>query len=116
MSQADGMRREVLRVVSREIRVFLENVDFGGEIAKILTSVSFEVKTEIRFVPNDQSVKAQVKNKITTKEEGGPSEDVEDEATPGSPGDLGEKRQKRRRWGVLRRPEEDEGAEEGIEE
>ena len=63
LGQADLMRREVLRIISREIRIFLENMDFGGEIAKILTSVSFEIKTEIRFIPNDQSVKAQVKSK-----------------------------------------------------
>lgn len=67
VGQADVMRREVLRIISKEIRIFLEDVDFGGEIAKILTSVSFEVKTEIRFIPNDQSVKAQVKNKVKAK-------------------------------------------------
>ena len=59
VSQADSLRRETLRIISKEIRVFLENVDLGGELAKILTSVSFEVKTEIRFVPNDQSVRSQ---------------------------------------------------------
>ena len=56
VGQADVMRREVLRIISREIRIFLENMDLGGEVAKILTSVSFEVKTEVRFIPNDQAV------------------------------------------------------------
>lgn len=68
LGQADAMRREILRIISREIRIFLENMDFGGEIAKILTSVSFEVKTEIRFIPNDQSVKSQIKNKVKAKQ------------------------------------------------
>lgn len=68
VGQADVMRREVLRIISKEIRIFLENVDFGGEIAKILTSVSFEVKTEIRFIPNDQSVKSQGKIKENAKD------------------------------------------------
>lgn len=67
VGQADVMRREVLRIISKEIRVFLENMDFGGEIAKILTSVSFEIKTEIRFIPNDQAVKPSVKNKIKAR-------------------------------------------------
>lgn len=67
VSQADSMRREILRIISREIRIFLENMDFGGEIAKILTSVSFEIKTEIRFIPNDQAVKPQVKNKVSAR-------------------------------------------------
>jgi len=66
-SQADTMRREILRIVSREIRIFLENADLGGEIAKILTSVSFEIKTEIRFIPNDQAVRPQIKNKVDAK-------------------------------------------------
>ena len=47
LNQADSTRKEILRIVSREVQVFLENMDFGGELAKILTTLSFEIKTEV---------------------------------------------------------------------
>ncbi len=106
-SQADTMRRETLRIVSREIRIFLEDMDFGGEITKILTSVSFEVKTEVRFIPNDQAVKPQIKNKIKMK--------MVDDTTEGDQADLAEEseadeepkepRSRKLRWGLLKRSE-----------
>ncbi len=128
MSQADTMRREVLRIISREIRIFLENVDFGGEIAKILTSVSFEIKTEIRFIPNDQAVKPKIKNKVSARRADDGSkiplddddlDDADEEAraqqTAHAAGednedeDADERPQRRkRRWGRLRRSEKEE--------
>lgn len=67
LSQADSTRREILRIVSREIRTFLENMDFGGEIAKILTTLSFEIRTEVRFIPNDEAVKPNIRNRVKIK-------------------------------------------------
>ncbi|MEM1347893.1 MAG: hypothetical protein AAGI01_04995 [Myxococcota bacterium] len=64
LSQANSMRREILRIISREIRVFLSEMDFGGEISKILTAVSFEIKTEIRFIPNDQAALPKIKTDL----------------------------------------------------
>src|SRR5690554_36087 len=52
IGQADATKREFMRIVSREIREFLETMDFGGELTKILTSISFEIRTEVRFIPN----------------------------------------------------------------
>ena len=85
---------KVERIVSREIRIFLENVDFGGEIAKILTSVSFEIKTEIRFIPNDQAVKPQIKNKVDAKRvKDGSKINLDDELSESADGDDDEERQ-----------------------
>lgn len=78
LNQADATRREILRIVSREIRVFLENMDFGGEIAKILTTLSFEVRTEIRFVPNDEAVRPKVRNRVKIKRARGKGEEDEE--------------------------------------
>jgi len=67
LSQADNTRREILRIVSREVRTFLENVDFGGELAKILTTLSFEIRTEVRFIPNDEALKPNIRNRVKVK-------------------------------------------------
>ena len=55
-STASTTKDEILRIFAREIREFLQTVNLSEEIAKMLTTLSFEVKTEIRFIPNDQKV------------------------------------------------------------
>jgi hypothetical protein len=51
-SSADGAKDKVFEIVARETREFLSNLNLTEEIAKILTTLSFEIKTEIRFIPN----------------------------------------------------------------
>ncbi len=56
IQQAATSKDELFRVVGKELRGFLESVNVSGELQKLLTSLSFEIKTEIRFIPNDESV------------------------------------------------------------
>ncbi len=51
--QLDEAKNDVVRIVAREVRDFLEATDIATEIKKALTSLSFEVRTEVRFIPND---------------------------------------------------------------
>jgi hypothetical protein len=53
-SSADGAKDKVFEVIARETREFLANLNLTEEIAKILTTLSFEIKTEIRFIPNSE--------------------------------------------------------------
>lgn len=53
-SSADGAKDKVFDVIARETREFLANLNVGEEIAKMLTTLSFEIKTEIRFIPNSE--------------------------------------------------------------
>jgi hypothetical protein len=56
IQQAAASKDELFRVVGKELRGFLESVNVSGELQKLLTSLSFEIKTEIRFIPNDEAV------------------------------------------------------------
>jgi len=49
----EDTKNGMLRVVAREVREFLEATDLATEMQKALTTLSFEIKTEIRFVPNE---------------------------------------------------------------
>jgi hypothetical protein len=73
---ASSTKDEILRIVAGEIREFLQSVNLSEEIAKMLTTLSFEVKTEIRFIPNDQKYGVQPDVKATValkrREEGKP--------------------------------------------
>jgi hypothetical protein len=53
VNTAATTKDELLRIVAREVREFLQNVQLSEELAKVLTMVTLEVKTSIRFVPND---------------------------------------------------------------
>lgn len=54
-AQIDDTKNGLYRVVAKEIRDVLEQTAIADEIAKVLTKLSFEIKTEIRFVPNDRA-------------------------------------------------------------
>lgn len=50
-SQLDDTKNAILKVVSKEIREFLETSHFADELARILTTLQFEITTTVRFVP-----------------------------------------------------------------
>ena len=56
-TQIDDTKNGLYRVAAKEIRDVLEQTKFADEITKVLTRLSFEIKTEIRFVPNDAAKK-----------------------------------------------------------
>jgi hypothetical protein len=70
----DEYKGEMFRIVKQEVHEFLERVDLGAEMQKLLTSVSFEIVTEVRFIPNEKGkqgggsgVKPEVKSGVRMK-------------------------------------------------
>ena len=70
MRHVDQGKDEIVKVVGHQTRKFLEGIDLGHEIQKVLTSVSLEFKTELRFIPNDQAIRPEgrVAMKVTQGE------------------------------------------------
>lgn len=67
-SQVDETKNGMVRVVAHEIRDFLEATDLSTELRKVLTSLSFEIRTEIRFIPNEKGgVRPEVKAEVDPK-------------------------------------------------
>lgn len=58
---------QVVETLGRELRAFLDRVDVGAEVQKLLTSLTFEIKTEVRFVPSHDRVKPKVDTKFRIK-------------------------------------------------
>ena len=52
--QIDETKNGLYRATAKELRDFLEQTNMAEEIVRALTTLSFEIKTEIRFIPNDQ--------------------------------------------------------------
>lgn len=68
LSQLDDRKSGLYRVVAREVRDFLESTAFADDLVRALTTLSFEIKTEVRFVPNDAGTASpKVKSKVRVK-------------------------------------------------
>lgn len=64
IAHAQNSKDELLRIIGNEVRRFLENLNLHEELQRLLTSLSFEIKTEVRFIPNDARPKTSTKVKI----------------------------------------------------
>jgi hypothetical protein len=53
LTQLDETKNGLYRAVAKEVRDFLDHTNFADELANVLTKLSFEIKTEVRFIPND---------------------------------------------------------------
>jgi uncharacterized Fe-S cluster-containing radical SAM superfamily protein len=89
LSSAQGTKDEVLRILGREMHEFFSKLNLHQELAKLLTQVSFEIKTEIRFIPNDQAVDGQlgvkpdIKRKVSLRRAGASGEKADKAANGG---------------------------------
>ena len=100
-SSADGAKDKVFEVIARETREFLSNLNVSEEIAKILTTLSFEIKTEIRFIPNsDRFVGAEpdVKASVRLKRQDGDKGEKGDREKADRKDDEREGRSRLRFW------------------
>ena len=53
LTHVEDAKSEIFKVVVREVREFLERANLADEISRVLTGVTLEVKTQVRFVPNE---------------------------------------------------------------
>ncbi|PID39863.1 MAG: hypothetical protein CSA65_01265 [Proteobacteria bacterium] len=67
ISQAQGTKDELFRIVAAELRGFLESLNLTDELQRLLTTLSFEIKTEVRFIPNDQKLKPSIKQSVAVR-------------------------------------------------
>jgi hypothetical protein len=80
INSAQSTKDELFRIVAREMREFLQGLNLHQEMAKLLTTLSFEIKTEIRFIPNDEAVlgvKPNIKPRVSIKKKKADGSDEE---------------------------------------
>jgi hypothetical protein len=90
LTQLDETKNGLYRAVAKEVRDFLDHTNFADELANVLTKLSFEVKTEVRFIPNDAAKGGRptpdVKAKVSVKRDRSsrppdPRADIDDKAS-----------------------------------
>ncbi len=69
MQQASSSKDELYRIIGQVFSEWLDRLNLHEEMVKVLTSVSFEIKTEVRLIPNEAGtgVKSEVKRKVSVK-------------------------------------------------
>jgi len=69
LAQLDETKNGLYRAVAREVRDFLDHTNFAEELARALTALSFEIKTEVRFIPNDSRLRTapEVRTKVNLR-------------------------------------------------
>ena len=69
LGQLDETKNGLYRAVAKEVRDFLDQTNFAEELSKALTALSFEIKTEVRFIPNDARTRAtpDVKTRVSVR-------------------------------------------------
>jgi len=94
-SSTNDAKDKVWEIIALQTREFLSNLNLTEEIAKLLTTLSLEIKTEVRFIPNSErligsepDVKASVRLKRTTDKND--KNDKGDKVDKGDKGDRGD--------------------------
>lgn len=85
LAQIDDTKAGLQRAVSRELRDFLEKANLSEELARVLTKLTLEIKTEVRFVPNEghsQGSSPKVKSDVAVKRTGQAPESAKQQAEP----------------------------------
>jgi hypothetical protein len=67
LAQVEESKNGLYRAVAREVRDFLDKTNLSEELVKVLTGLSFEVRTEIRFIPNDARPGARPKPDVQSR-------------------------------------------------
>jgi len=64
LHQVDETKQSAVGIIGKEMRLFLEKTNLSEELAKLLTQISFQIKTEVKFVPNNDAIKSSDKLKM----------------------------------------------------
>jgi hypothetical protein len=69
IAQVDETKNGLYRVVAKELRDSLEHARFSEEFAKLLSTVRLEIKTEVRFVPNETAASPAVRTQVSVQQQ-----------------------------------------------
>ncbi len=76
LQQGDRGRKELLRIVGKEVGDFLRHVDISTEVIKVLTGLQMDFTASVKFRHSDGKLKPEVSadSKVSPSEDEPPSE------------------------------------------
>ena len=85
LSQLEESKNGLYRALAKELRDFLEQTNFTEELVAALTKLTFEIRTEIRFVPSQgqgDGVTPEVRAKVNVKRDPSKADRTQSSAPP----------------------------------
>jgi len=83
VTQAQATKKEIFRIVAGELRAWLERLDLQQLLLKLLTSVTFEITTQVRLVPSGENLVAtEIKPRVRVRRRRMPDEEADEEIEP----------------------------------
>jgi hypothetical protein len=80
VAQAQATKNEVYRILAGELREWLERLDLQQVLLKLLTSLTFEINTQVRLIPSGNGlVKPEIKPRVKVKRRRIEEEEEEEE-------------------------------------
>jgi hypothetical protein len=79
LQQGDKGRKEVLRIVAKEVGDFLRNVDLSTEVIKVLTGLQMDFSASVKFRHADGKLKPEVSTTSSSIQETEPEEEPKTE-------------------------------------
>lgn len=67
LSQLEDGKNGLYRALAKELRDFLEQTNFTDELVAALTKLTFEIRTEVRFVASDPGSRERVSPEVRAK-------------------------------------------------
>jgi hypothetical protein len=64
LNQVAKTKEDLFRIVTSEIRAFLESTQLSEELKKVLTSISLEISTKVRFLDEKNRLRPELDPKI----------------------------------------------------
>ena len=67
ISQSEKTREEIVRIISQEVRYYLENANMSEVIGEFLHNSTIEISTKIKFSPNEEEGGREVDSQVEVK-------------------------------------------------
>ena len=67
INQVGKSKEDLFRMIASEIRGFLDSTNISEELRRALTGMSLEISTTVRFVPDSEKLKPEMKSVVKVK-------------------------------------------------
>ena len=65
VNQVSKTKEDLSRLLAKEVREFLESINFVEQLRQLLASTELEIHAQVRFVPQDKSIQPKSATKIS---------------------------------------------------
>lgn len=70
INQVGKTKEDLFRMIASEIRAFLDSTNISEELRHALTGMSLEISTTVRFIPDKEKLKPEMKSTVKVKSKG----------------------------------------------